>query len=141
MKSRYALAVLLVFAFAGFASAETFTPDEGTFAFREVETFEINGINFTVPTDYEPTFKNSTAMNFKNGKDKLKISVVENGTVKHVKKNRAKNITSGKTMLGSVRGYLVDNKGAYTFSYIQDGKLVVIKSKDMPLMIGVIGKD
>lgn len=141
MKIRYIIPILILFALVGTVSAETFTPDEGIFAFREVEIHEINGINFTVPTDYEVTFENSTQKDFKYGKDNLKISVTDNGTVKKVKENKTKNITSGKTMFGSVEGYLVDKNGTYTFSYKEDGKLVVIKSKDMALMIGAIGKD
>ena len=44
-------------------------------------------------------------------------------------------------MFGSVEGYLVDKNGTYTFSYTEDDKLVVVKSKDMSLMMGAIGKD
>ena len=141
MKFKYLFAMILVLVCVGFASAETFTPDHGNFAYREVEIFEINDINFTVPTDYEDTFENSTEMHFKNSGDKLEISVVENGTVKKVKENKTKNITSGKTMLGPVEGYLVDKNGTYTFSYEDNDKLVVIKSENMPLMIGVMEKD
>lgn len=141
MKFRYLLLAVLFFCVIACVNAEVYTPDEGIFAFREVETFEINGINFTVPTDYEPTFENETQMDFKNGEDKLKISVVKDGKVKKVKKDKSKNITSEKTMFGSVEGYLVDKNGTYTFSYTEDDKLVVIKSKDMSLMMGAIGKD
>lgn len=141
MKFRYLLLAVLFFCVIACVHSEVYTPDEGIFAFREVETFEINGINFTVPTDYEPTFENETQMDFKNGKDKLKISVVKDGKVKKVKKDKSKNITSEKTMFGSVEGYLVDKNGTYTFSYTEDDKLVVVKSKDMSLMMGAIGKD
>ena len=141
MKFKYIIPLLLVFALIACVSAESFTSNEGIFAFREVEIHEINGVNFTVPTDYEITFENSTEMDFKHDKDKLKISVVDNGTVKKVKKNPSKNITSGKTMFGSIEGYLVDKNGTYTFSYKEDGKLVVIKSRDMALMMGAIGRD
>lgn len=141
MKLKYIIAPILLFALVACVSAEPFTPNEGIFAFKEVEIHDINGINFTVPIEYEVTFENSTQMDFKHGKDKLKISVVDNGTVKKVKENKTKNITSGKTMFGSVEGYLVDNNGTYTFSYKEDAKLVVIKSKDMALMMGAIGKD
>lgn len=140
MKIKYIFAILLLFALIGVAYA-TFTPDSGNFAFREVEIFNINGINFTVPTDYEVTFENSTQMNFRHDGDKLKISVVDNGTIKKVKKNPSKNITSGNTMFGSIEGYLVDKNDTYTFSYYEGDKLVVIKSKDMALMMGAIGKD
>ena len=141
MKLRYILPILLFFGLICCVSAETFMPEEGIFAFREVEVFEINGINFTVPTDYEVTSQNSTEMQFAHGKDKLKISVTENGKIKKVKKDLSKNITAEKTMFGSVKGYFVDKNGTFTFSYKEDGKLVVIKSKDTSLMMGVIGKD
>jgi hypothetical protein len=141
MRFKYILAALLFFALMGFVQAETFTPDEGIFAYREVETFEINEVNFTVPTDYNVTFENATEMHFAHGKDKLKISVADGGKVKKVKSDRSKNITSGDTMLGSQEGYLVDRNGTYTFSYVEDGKLIKIKSKDMALMMGAMGKD
>lgn len=141
MKLKILIALLILFAFIGFVSAETFTPNNGTFAFREVEVFEINGINFTVPTEYNVTYEDSTEMDFKNGADKLKITVVDNGTIHKVKSNKTKNITSGKTMFGSVEGYLIDKNGTYTFSYKEDGKLITVKSKNMPLMIGAMGKD
>ena len=141
MNIKYIIAFLVLFAVIGFVQAEAFTPDEGIFAYREVDVHEINGLNFTVPTDYNVTFENGTEMHFKHDSDRLKISVVKGGEVKKVKKNPSKNVTSGKTMLGSQEGYLVDRNGTYTFSYRDGGKLVVIKSKDMALMMGAMGKD
>ena len=120
MKFKYIIAPIILLALVACVSAEPFTPNEGIFAFKEVEIHDVNGINFTVPTEYEVTFENSTQMDFKHGKDKLKISVVDNGTVKKVKENKTRNITSGKTMFGSVEGYLVDKNGTYTFSYKED---------------------
>lgn len=141
MKLRYVVALVALFAVIGVVHAESFMPDEGIFAYRQVEVFEINGINFTVPTDYDVILENDTDMHFKHGKDKLKISVVKDGKVKKVKRNPSKNITSAKTMVGSQEGYLVDKNGTFTFSYKEDGKLVTIKSKDMALMMGAMGKD
>lgn len=141
MKLKIILLAVIAFALIASVNAETFIPDEGNFAFREVETFEINGCNFTVPADYNVTFENATEMQFAHDKEKLKISVIKNGKIKKVKQNKSKNITSGKTMMGSQEGYLVDKNGTYTFSYKQDDKLVTIKSGDMALMIGVMGKD
>lgn len=141
MNFKYILAILVLFALVGFVHAEAFTPNEGIFAYREVDVHEINGLNFTVPTDYKVTFENGTEMHFKHDADKLKISVVKDGKIKKVRKNPSKNVTSGKTMLGSQKGYLVDRNGTYTFSYREDGKLVVIKSRDMVLMMGAMGKD
>lgn len=140
MKLKYLLAILTIFLFIGIASAQTFTPTEGNFAYREVENITLNGINFTIPTEYEQTFENDTEMHFK-GLNTLKISVNEYGKIEKVKSDPSKNITSEKTMFGSIEGYLVDKNGTYTLSYKEDGKLIVIKSKNMPLMIGVIGKD
>lgn len=141
MKLRYIIAAALLLCLISCVSAEKFTPDSGIFAYREVETFDINGINFTVPTDYKLTYRDSTQMKFKNPNDKLKISVTDNATVHKVKNDTSKNITSSKTMFGSQEGYLVDKNGTYTFSYREGGKLVVISSKDMSLMIGAMGKD
>ena len=138
MRFKIVVVCIILLAFVGFASAETFTPTNGTFAYREVEIFVINGINFTVPTDYDVTFENATEMDFMHGNDKLNISVTENGTVKKVAGNKTGNVTSARTMFGSVEGYFVDENGTYTFSYRQDGKLVVINSKNMPLMIGAM---
>lgn len=141
MKFRYVLLIFLFFAVVSCVSAETFVPNEGIFAFREVETFEINGINFTVPSDYNITGHNNTGIDFRNSHDNLSISVIKHTNVKKVKSDRSKNITAGKTMLGSAEGYLVDNNGTYTFSYTLDDKLVIITSKDMSLMIGIIEKN
>lgn len=141
MKFKYILAAMMLFAVMGFVHGETFTPDEGIFAYREVEIFEINGINFTVPTDYNVTFENGTEMHFAHDADKLKISVADEGKIRTVKTDRSKNITSGDTMLGSQEGYLVDKNGTYTFSYADSGKLVTVKSRDMSLMMGAMGKD
>lgn len=140
MKLRYVFLICAVFLLAGFASAEAFVPESGTFAFMEVENVTVNGINFTVPVEYKEISSNDTCKIFKNGKEKLKISVIKNGTVKKVK--NSKKVKSGKTMLGSVEGYLVDrNSTSYTFSYKESGKLVVIKANDLSVMMGVINKD
>ena len=125
----------------GFVHAQPFTPTNGTFAFQEVDVYEINGLNFTIPTKYDVTHQDYNQMDFKGDSDKIKITVKDNGTIKKVKSNKSKNITSSKTMFGSVKGYLVNKNGTYTFSYEDDGKLVVIKSTNMPLMIGAMGKD
>ena len=67
MRFKIVVVCIILLAFVGFASAETFTPTNGTFAYREVEIFDINGINFTVPTDYDVTFENATEMDFMHG--------------------------------------------------------------------------
>ena len=141
MKFKIIFAVLVLFALAGVCWAETFTPEEGIFAYKEVEVFEINGINFTIPTYFNVTLENSTEMDFKHDSEQIKISVVDNGKIKKVKSDKSKNLTSSKTMVGSQKGYLVDKNGKFTFSYKEDGKLVTLKSRDMALMIGAIGKD
>ena len=51
MKLRYVVVLVALFAVIGVVHAESFMPDEGIFAYRQVEVFEINGINFTVPTE------------------------------------------------------------------------------------------
>ncbi len=140
MKFKYVIAVLLFFALISVACAETFVPTEGDFAFREVENFTLHGINFTVPTDYKLKDRGDDFLLFKDGKDKLKISVEKNGKIKKVKST--KKVKAGKTMVGSVKGYLVDkNSKSYTFSYKEGKYLVVIKANDLSLIMGVMGKD
>ena len=140
MKLRYLLLALLIFAFVGFVAAETFTPTEGAFAFKEVENYTLHGINFTVPVEFKLKDKTDDSLLFRDGKNKLKISVEKNGKIKKV--NSTKKIKAEKTMLGSVKGYLVDrNSKSYSFSYKEGKYLVVIKSNDLPLIIGVMGKD
>ena len=78
-------------------------------------------------------------MFFDGNNNTLNISVVENGKIKEV--NSTKNVSVSETMLGSVEGYLVDRNGSYTFSFIENDTLVTVSSKDMTLMMGVIGKD
>ena len=140
MKLRYLIAILLVFLFVGFVSGQTFTPTEGDFAFKEVKNYTLHGINFTVPVEYKLKEKHDDSLLFKHGKDKLKIKVKKNGKIKKVKST--KKIKAEKTMIGSVKGYLVDRNGkSYTFSYKEGKYLVTIKTNDMPLLIGVMGKD
>lgn len=141
MKIKIIITLLIIVGFMGFVQAEPFTPTNGTFAFQEVDIHEINGINFTIPTKYNMTNEGYGEMDFKGDFDKIKIKVTDNGKIKKVKADKSKNISSGKSMLGSVKGYLVNKNGTYTFSYREDGKLIVIKSTNMPLMIGAIGKD
>ncbi len=140
MNIRPVIVIVLFFLFVGAVSAETFMPEEGLFAFREVEIIKINDVNFTIPTDFEEIASNDTFREFEFENEKINISVVDNGTVEKVNSNNT-TVKSGKTMLGSVNGYLVDMNGTFTFSYHEDEKLVVISSKDMSLMMGVMGKD
>ena len=141
MKLKFLIAFLVLACMIGFVHGEPFTPTNGTFAFQEVEIHEINGLDFTIPTKYDVASQDYNQMEFKGDFDKIKITVNDNAKVKKVKSDKSKNITSSKTMFGSVKGYLVNNNGTYTFSYKEDGKLVVIKSTNMPLMIGAMGKD
>ena len=50
MNLKYILALALLFGLISTVSA-SFMPDDGIFAYMQVETFEINGVNFTVPVD------------------------------------------------------------------------------------------
>lgn len=126
MKLRYLAIIALLFISVGVTSA-SYMPDEGTFAFREVENYTLHDINFTVPVDYELKDIGDDFLVFKHDKEKLKINVTENGKIKKV--NSTKNVTAGKTMMGSQEGYLVDRNGSYTFSYKEGDYLVTIKSK------------
>lgn len=140
MKLKYILMICAVLLFICAVSAETYTPETGIFAFKEVENTTVNGVNFTIPAEYKLTFENDTCKEFKHGKDKLKISVVKNAKIKKVK--NTKKVKAGKTYLGSTEGYLIDkNSSSYTFSYKEGEKLVTIKSKDLSIIMGVMGKD
>ena len=139
MKLKILIICLAVLAFAGFVSAESYTAQDGIFAYREVENYTLNGFNFTILADYTLVDENSTHMFFEGTNNTLNISVVKDGEIKEV--NSTKNVTASQTMFGSVEGYLVDRNGSYTFSFTEDDNLITVSSKDMSLMIGVIGKD
>lgn len=139
MKFKMALAIVVIVALAGVVSAETYMPQDGVFAYTEVENYTLNGFNFTMLADYDLTFENETCMMFEGDNNTLNISVDDNGKIAKV--NSTKNVTASETMLGSAEGYLVDRNGSYTFSFLENGKLITVSSKDMTLMMGVIGKD
>ena len=139
MNFKVILVISLALVFAGVVFAEPYMPTEGEFAYVEVENYTLHDINFTVPCDFEITDSGDDFLSFAHGKDRLKISAVKDAKIKKV--NSTKKVTSGKTMLGSQNGYLVDRNGSYTFSYTEGDYLVTIKSKNMPLIIGVMGKD
>ena len=139
MKIKFLIAIILVLASIGFVYSESYMPQEGVFAYKEVENYSLNGFNFTILSDYNLVSQNTTHMFFDGNNNTLNISVVENGKIKEV--NSTKNVSVSETMLGSVEGYLVDRNGSYTFSFIENDTLVTVSSKDMTLMMGVIGKD
>lgn len=139
MKLKIALAIVLVMISIGVVSAESYMPQEGVFAFKEVEDYTLNGFNFTILSEYGLVFENQTHMEFEASNNTLNISVVENGNITEV--NSTNNVTASQTMLGSVEGYLVDRNGSYTFSFFENETLITVSSKDMTLMMGVIGKD
>ena len=139
MKIKFLIAIILVLASIGFVYSESYMPQEGVFAYKEVENYSLNGFNFTILSDYNLVSQNTTHMFFDGNNNTLNISVVENGKIKEV--NSTKNVSVSETMLGSVEGYLVDRNGSYTFSFIENDMLVTVSSKDMTLMMGVIGKD
>lgn len=137
MKMRYIFFMIILALSIGAASA--YMPHEGTFAYREVENHTLHGINFTVPDDFTLNESTPDMLYFTHGKEKLKITAEKNGKIKKV--NSTKKVKASRTMLGSQKGYLVEKNRKYTFSYRDGDYLVVIKSSDIPLMIGVMGKD
>lgn len=139
MKIKFLIAVLLVLASVGFAYSESYMPQEGVFAYQEVENYTLNGFNFTILSSYKPVSQNSTHMFFEGNNNTLNISVEGHGNITEL--NSTRNVTVSDTMLGSVQGHLVDRNGSYTFSFWENDSLVTVSSKDMTLMIGVIGKD
>ena len=139
MKLKYLLIALLALALAGAVSAQSYRPTQDTFAYIEVENYTLHDINFTVPVEYELKDSGEDFLLFKHGKEKLKINAVKNGTIKKV--NSTKKVKANTTLLGTQKGYLVDRNGSYTFSYHEGKYLVTIKSKNLPLVNGVMGKD
>lgn len=139
MKFKIAFAIAVLIIAIGAVSAESYMPHEGVFAYKEVENYTLNGFNFTIPVDYDLISQNQTHMKFEGDNNTLNISVEDNGNITKV--NSTKNVTASDTMLGSVEGYLVDRNGSYTFSFMENETLITVSSKDMSLMIGVIGKD
>lgn len=139
MKFKILAAAVLLFFVMGPGFCESYTADSGVFIYQEVENFTLNGFNFTVPTSYWLIFENETSLTFEGDNDTLIIDVIADGEIQKV--NSTKSVTADETMFGSVEGYLVDNNGTYTFSYIEDDYLVSVSSKDMRLMMGVLGFD
>ena len=139
MKFKILMAVLVLFSLMGIVCSSSYTAESGVFIYKEVENYTLNGFNFTVPTSYNLTLENDTSLAFEGDNDTLVIDVIKDGKIKTV--NSTKNVTADNTMLGSVEGYLVDRNGTYTFSYIEEDSLVSVSSKDMTLMMGVLGLD
>ncbi len=137
MKFKILMAVLLAFCLMGFAAGESYTASDGVFIYKEVENYTLDGFNFTVPTSYNLSFENDTSLEFEGANDTLKIAVIKDGEIERV--NSTNNVTADETMFGPVEGYLVDRNGTYTFSYVEDGYLISVSSKDMTLMMGVLG--
>ena len=136
MKFKIIIGFLMIFSLMGIVCA-SYTAESGIFIYKEVENYTLNGFNFTVPTDYDLVVENETSLAFEGSNDTLTISTVKDGKIEKV--NSIKNVTADNTMLGSIEGYLVDRNGTYTFSYSQDDYLISVSSKDMTLMMGVLG--
>lgn len=90
---------------------------------QEVEIHDINGINFTMPTDYEVSYQNETQMDFEHDADNLSISVVKDAKAEGQKGFLKKHHVLKDSVCISGGGYLVDDNGTYTFSYGEYEKL------------------
>lgn len=139
MKFKFLFAAVLVLMSVGFVAGESYTPQDGVFAYQEVENYTLNGFNFTILSSYNLAFENETHMFFNGNNNTLNISVTDSGNISEV--NSTENVTASQTMLGSVEGYLLDRNGSYTFSFTENNTLISVSSKDMSLMMGVIGRD
>lgn len=136
---KFLIAILLILTSIGFVYSESYIPQEGTFAYKEVDDYTLNGFNFTILSSYKQVFHDSTHMNFEGNNNTLNISVEDINKTEEIYPTQ--NLTESRTMLGSVEGNLIDRNGTYTFSFEENNKLVTVSSKDMTLMVGVIGKD
>lgn len=139
MKIKFLIAVLLIMGSIGFAYSESYMPQDGVFAYQEVEDYTLNGFNFTILSNYKIVSQDSNHMFFEGNNNTLNISVEDKKNV--TVENLTKNATESRTMFGSVEGNFVDTNGSYTFSFTENDKLITVGSKDMTLMMGVIGKD
>lgn len=139
MKFKIFITILLLFTLTGIVFSASYTAEKGVFIYKEVENYTLDDFNFTVPTSYDLVFENETALTFEGDNDTLEINVIEGGKIQKV--NSTKNVTAENTMLGPVEGYLVDRNGTYTFSYVEDDCLISVSSKNMTLMMGVLGLD
>lgn len=139
MKIKVLTAVFLILASLAIGCCEAYLPHEGVFAYTEVENYTLNDFNFTIPSMYNPVFNNATHMFFTSANSTLNLSVVDGAKIHEV--NSSKNVTASYTMFGSVDGYLVNRNGSYSFSFYENETLITVSSKDMTLMVGVIGKD
>lgn len=139
MKIKVLTAVFLILGSLAIGCCEAYMPHEGVFAYTEVENYTLNDFNFTIPSMYNPVFNNSTHMFFSSANSTLNLSVVDGAKIHEV--NSSKNVTASYTMFGSVDGYLVNRNGSYSFSFYENETLITVSSKDMTLMVGVIGKD
>lgn len=139
MKFKLFMVVFLAVICVSAVSAAIYTPQEGTFAYKEVQEYTLSGFNFTMLNSYDIVFHDETHMSFRGNNNTLNITVSDNGTIDEI--NSTEGSDASKTMLGPVEGYLVDRNGDYTFSFIEDNSLVTLSSNDLSLMIGVIGED
>ena len=140
MKIKFLIAILLILTSVGFVYSESYMPHDGVFAYKEVENHTLNGFNFTILSEYKLVYQNTTHMFFEGNNNTLNISVEDNN--KTTDDYSTENMTASETtMMGSVEGNFADRNGTYTFSFEDNGKLITVSSKDMTLMMGVIGKD
>lgn len=138
MKFKIFIICLIILASAGFACAETYMPQDGQFAYMEVQNYSLNDFDFIMPVIYNLTYQDDTNMYFEGNNKTFDITVVKDANQSMYATNDS---AGSKTMIGSVEGNLVEKNGTYTFSFHQQDYTVTLKSKDMSLMIGVMGRD
>ena len=140
MKFKIFVVGLLLLASIGFVCAETYMPHEGPFAYKEVQKYSLNGFDFVMPTIYNLTYHDNTDMHFEGNNETFNVNVVKDAN-QSGNSTAFKGVSGSKTMVGSVEGDLVEKNGTYEFSFHQQDYTVTLTSKDMSLMIGVMGRD
>lgn len=138
MRFKILILSFIVLASIGFAYAGTYVPQEGQFAYIEVQNYSLNGFDFIMPTSYNLTYKDDTNMYFEGNNKTFDVTVVKDY---NQSTDQTFNTSASKTMLGSVEGDMVEKNGTYSFSFHQQDYTVTLTSKDMSLMIGIIGRD
>lgn len=139
MKYKILILSFIILASIGFAYAGTFVPQEGQFAYKEVQNYTLNDFNFIMPVVYNLTYQDDTNMHFEGNNETFDVSVVKDAN--RSMDTTTNDVSGSKTMLGSVEGNLFEKNGTYEFSFHQQDYMVTLTSKDMSLMIGVIGRD
>ena len=133
MKGKILAVFMIVVLAACVCSVSAFELHDET-AFDENQTVEIDGIEFNVPKGYCPDVSDDAVVKFESafGKD-----FVADGKMYHrgltavlVNVDESSNATGENATIAGVDGLLNHEGKFFTFSYLKDGKMLVITTND-----------